>query len=98
MIGVGAEVRIHKYPGSYLQSAFVVHSGNNAGDILIDDSGAPCHGTHDGTRPYDLRPLPSGRKTITTGDRIKLKVECVGNMDAIFHNYTDETITLIDDS
>ena len=83
-------------PGSYLHSAFVVQSGNNENDVWIADSGASCHMTHDGTRMYNARPPPPGRETITIGDRRRIKVEYVGNMDVIFHGKSDQIITLID--
>ena len=83
-------------PGSYLHSAFVVQSGSNADDVWIADSGASCHMTHDRTRMYNARPPPPGRETITIGDRRRIKVEYVGNMDVIFHGKSDQRITLID--
>ena len=69
-------------PGSYLHSAFVVLSGSNEDDVWIADNGASCHMTHDGTRMYNARPPPPGRETITIGDRRRIKVEYIGNMDA----------------
>ena len=82
-------------PGSYLHSAFVVQSGSNENDVWIADSGASRHMTHDGTRIYNARPPPPGRETITIGDRRRIKVEYVGNMDVIFHGKSDQRITLI---
>ena len=73
-----------------------MQSGSYEGDIWIADSGASCHMTHDRTRLYTLRPSPPGRQVIPSGDLPKLKVECVGNIDVIFHDYTDERITSID--
>ena len=83
-------------PGSYLHSAFVVQSGSNEDDVWIADSGASCHMTHDRTRMYNARPPPPGRETITIGDRRRIKVEYIGNMDVIFHGKSDQRITLID--
>ena len=83
-------------PGSYLHSAFVVQSGSNEDDVWIADSGASCHMTHDRTRMYNARPPPPGRETITIGDRRRIKVEYIGNMDVIFHGKRDQRITLID--
>ena len=83
-------------PGSYLHSAFVVQSGSNEYDVWIADSGASCHMTHDRTRIYNMRPPPPGRETITIGDRRRVKVEYIGNMDVIFHGKTGQRITLID--
>ena len=82
-------------PGSYLHSAFVVQSGSNEDDVWIADSGASCHMTHDRIRIYNMRPLPLGRETNTIGDLRRIKVEYIGNMDAIFHGKTDQRITLI---
>ena len=67
-------------PGGYLYSAFVVQSGSNKGDVLIADSSASCHMTHDRTRLYALRPPPPGREAITIEDRRKLKIGCVGTL------------------
>ena len=83
-------------PGSYLHSAFVVQSGNNEDDVWIADSGASCQMTHDRTRMYNARPPPPGRETITIGDRRRIKVEYIGNMDVIFHGKSDQRIALID--
>ena len=83
-------------PGSYLHSAFVVQSGGNEDDVWIADSGASYHMTHDKTRMYNARPSPSGRETVTIGDRRRINVEYIGNMDVIFHVKSDQRITLID--
>ena len=83
-------------PGSYLHCAFVVQSGSNDDDVWIADSGASCHMTHDRTRMYNARPPPPGRETITIGDRRRIKVEYIGNIDVIFHGKSDQRITLID--
>ena len=83
-------------PGISLHSAFVVQSGSNDDDVWIADSGASCHMTHDRTRIYNVRPPPPGRETITIGDRRRIKVEYIGNMDVIFHGKTDQRIALID--
>ena len=83
-------------PGSYLHSAFVVQSGSNGDDVWIADSGASCYMTHDRPRMYNARPPPPGRETITIGDRRRIKVEYIGNMDVIFHGKSDQRITLID--
>ena len=83
-------------PGRYLQSAFVVQSGSNEDDVWIAESGASCHMTHNGTRMYNARPLPPGRETITIGDRRRIEVEYIGNMDVIFHGKSDQRIILID--
>ena len=80
-------------PGSYLHSAFVVQSGSNEDDVWITDSDASCHMTHEGTRMYNARPPPPGCETITIGDRRRIKVEYIGNMDVIFHGKSDQRIT-----
>ena len=71
-------------------------SGSNENYVWIADSGASCHMTHDGTRMYNARPPPPGRETITIGDRRRIKVDYVGNMDVIFHGKSDQRIILID--
>ena len=83
-------------PVSYLHSAFVVQSGSNEDGVWIADSGTSCHMTHDRTRMYNMRPPPPGRETITIGDRRRVSVEYIGNMDVIFHGKSDQRITLID--
>ena len=83
-------------PGSYLHSAFVVQSDSNEDDVWVVDSGALCHMTPDRTRMYNARPPPPGRKTITIGDRRRIKIEYIGNMDDIFHRKSGQRITLID--
>ena len=45
---------------------------------------------------YNARPPPPGRETTTIGDRRRISVEYVGNMDVIFHGKSDQRITLID--
>ena len=45
---------------------------------------------------YNTSPPPPGRGTITIGGRRRIKVEYIGNMDAIFHGKSDQRITLID--
>ena len=52
--------------------------------------------THDRTRIYNVGPPPPVRETITIGDRRKIKVEYIGDMDVIFHGKNDQRITLID--
>ena len=83
-------------PGSYLHIAFVRQSSSNEDAIWIADSGASCHMTHDRTRMYNARPPPPGREKITIGDRRRIKVEHIGNMDVIFHGKSDQRIILID--
>ncbi|CAM9869529.1 unnamed protein product, partial [Ascophyllum nodosum] len=83
-------------PGSYLHSAFVVKSGSNEDDVWIADSGAACHMTHDRTRMYNVSPPPPGRETVTIGDRRRISVEYIGNIDVIFHGKTAQRTTLID--
>ena len=73
-----------------------MQSGSNEDDVWIADSGASCHMTHDRTRIYNGRPPPAGCKTITIGDRRRIRVRHIGNMDVIFHGKTDQRITLID--
>ena len=45
---------------------------------------------------YNARPPPPGRETITIGDRRRIKVEYVGNMDVILNGRSDQRIPLID--
>ena len=45
---------------------------------------------------YNVRPPPPGRETITIGDRRRIQVEYIGNMDVIFHGKNDQRIILSD--
>ena len=45
---------------------------------------------------YNARPPPPGRETITIGDRRRIEVEYISNMDVIFYGKSDQRITLID--
>ena len=45
---------------------------------------------------YNARPPPPGGETIMIGDRRRLNVEHIGNMDVIFHGKSDQRIALID--
>ena len=45
---------------------------------------------------YNVRTHPPDRETITIGNRRRIKVEYIGNMDVIFHGKTNQRITLID--
>ena len=83
-------------PGSYLHSACLAHSGSSEDDVWLADNGASCHMTDDRTRMHNVRPPPPGRETITIGDRRRIKVEYIGNMDIIFLGKSDQRITLID--
>ena len=83
-------------PGSYLQSELIVQPGSSENDVWIADRGASCHMTHDRTRIYNVSTPPPGRKTIRIGERRKIKVEYIGNMDAVFHGKNYQSITLID--
>ena len=46
-------------------------------------------------RMYNARPPPPGRETITIGDRRRIKVEDIGNMDVIFHGKSDDMLRLV---
>ena len=71
-----------------------MQSGSNEDDVWIAVSGTSCNMTHDRIRTYNARPPPPGRETITIGDRRRIKVEYIGSMDVIFHEKTDQRITL----
>ncbi|CAM9143665.1 unnamed protein product, partial [Ascophyllum nodosum] len=71
-------------------------SQNSRSDVWIGDSGASCHMTNGAPKMYCVRsPLPDQRE-ITTSDGTRLRVECVGNIDVVFHGRSDESITLCD--
>ena len=51
---------------------------------------------HDRTRLYNVRPPSPGCETIMIGDRRKIEVDYIGNMDVIFHRKTDQMVKLVD--
>ena len=77
-------------------SAFAVQSHNSRSDFWIGDSGASCHMTNDACKMYCMRPPPSGQQEVITSDGTRVRVECVGNIDVVFHGRSDEKITLCD--
>ena len=77
-------------------SAFVSQSHNSRSEFWIGDSGASCHMTNDASKMYCMRPPHFHQKEVITSDGTRLKVECVGNIDVIFHRRSDEPITMID--
>lgn len=77
------EPRVRDRDVSYLHSAFTVQDDNSTDNVWIANSNASCHMYH-----ISL-PLP-GREEITIGDKRRLRVEYVGNTDAVFQGYRDE--------
>ena len=77
-------------------SAFAVQSHNSRSDFWIGDSGASCHMTNDACKMYCMRPPPSGQQEVITSDGTRVRVECVGNIDVVFHGRSDEKIILCD--
>ena len=77
-------------------SAFAVQSHNSRSDFWIGDSGASCHMTNDACKMYCMRPPPPGQQEVITSDGTRIRVECVGNIDVVFHGRSDEKITLCD--
>ncbi|CAM9755395.1 unnamed protein product [Ascophyllum nodosum] len=65
-------------------------------DFWIGDSGASCHMTNDASKMYCVRPPPLDQRGVITNDGTRLRVECIGNVDVIFHGRSEEQITLID--
>ena len=82
--------------GSHLHSAFIVQSGSKEYGVWIADSGVSCHIAHDRTILHNVRTPPPGCETIMIGDRRKIEVEYIGNMDVIFHGKTDQMVKLVD--
>ena len=77
-------------------SAFAAQSHNSRSGFWIGDSGPSCHRTNDASKMYCVRPpLPDQREEITS-DGTRLRVECVGNIDEVFHGRSEEKITLCD--
>ena len=77
-------------------SAFASQSHNSRSDFWIGDSGVSCHMTNDASKMYCMRPPHFDKKKVITSDSTRLKVECAGNIDVIFHGRSDESITMID--
>ena len=77
-------------------SAFVSQSQNSRSDFWIGDSGASCHMTNDASKMYCMRPPHFDQKEVIASDDTRLKGECVGNIDVIFHGRSDEPVTMID--
>ncbi|CAN0479223.1 unnamed protein product, partial [Ascophyllum nodosum] len=77
-------------------SAFATQTHNNRSDFWIGDSGASCHMTNDASKMYCVRPPPLDQRRVITSDGTRLRVECIGNIDVLFHGRSDEPITLID--
>ena len=77
-------------------SSFASQPHNSRSDFWIGDSGESCHMTNDASKMYCMRPPDFDKKKVITSDGTRLKVECVGNIDVIFHGRSDEPITMID--
>ena len=77
-------------------SAFAAKSHNSRSEFWIGYSAASCHMTNDACKMYCVRPPPFDQKEVIASDGTRLKVECVGNIDMIFHGRSDEPITLCD--
>ena len=77
-------------------SAFTSQSHKSRSDFRVGDSGASCHMTNDASKMYCMRPPHFDQKEVITSNGTRLKVECVGNIDVIFHGRSDEPITMID--
>ena len=52
--------------------------------------------TNDASKMYCVRRPPSDKREVITGDGTRLKVQCVGNIDVVFHGRSEEQITLCD--
>jgi len=52
--------------------------------------------THDCSKMYDIRPPPPGREAIVIGDGRRLRVECIGKIEMMFHGHTEVRHTLSD--
>ena len=57
--------------------------------MWVGDPGAACHMTNNAELMYDMRPPPSNRSRIVLGDGSSIKVECIGNIELLFHSYTE---------
>ena len=72
--------------------AFASQSHKSRSDFWIGDSGA----SNDASKMYCMRPPHFDQKEVITSNGTRLKVECVGNIDVIFHGRSDEPVTMID--
>ena len=81
---------------NYLPNEFTAQYKDSSSDVCIGDSGTTCHMTNDASKMYCVRSPHSGQREVTTSDGTRLRVECVGNIDVVFHGISDEPITLCD--
>ena len=84
------------FSNSYLPSAFVAYSQNSRRDVWIGDSGASCHMANDTSKMYCVRPPLPDQREVTTSDGTRLRVECIRSINVIFHEKSDEPMTLCD--
>ena len=81
------------YPPDHMLSSFFPNSPSGS-TVWIGDSASSVHGTDSGKFAYNKRrPLP-GEAFLLIGDGRKLKVECFGSLDVIFHCKDDVRVTL----
>ena len=83
------------FSNSYLPSSFATQSQNSRSEVWIDNSGASGHMTNGAFKMYCVRTLPDQRE-VTTSDGAGMRVECIGNIDVVFHGRSDEPIRLCD--
>ena len=75
-------------------SAFASQPHNSRSGFWIGDSGASCHMTNDASKMYCMRPPHFDQKEVITSDGTRLKVECISNIDVIFHERSDEPMPI----
>ncbi|CAN0374173.1 unnamed protein product, partial [Ascophyllum nodosum] len=50
--------------------------------------------TNEASKMYCVRPPLPDQREVPTSDEIRLRVECVGNLDVVFHGRSVESVTL----
>ena len=81
---------------NYMHGALAAQSKGSSSDVWIGNSDASCHMTNDASKMYCVRPPLSDQREVTTSDGTRLRVECVENINVVFHGRSDEPITLCD--
>ena len=81
------------YPPNHILSSIFPNSPSSS-TVWIGDSASCVHGTGSGKFVYNKRrPLP-GEAFLLIGDGRKLKVECFGSLDVVFHCKDGVRVTL----
>ena len=81
------------YPPDHMLSSFFPNSPPGS-TVWIGDSASSVHGADSGKFVYNKRRPLSAEAFLLIGDGIKLKVECFGSLDVVFHCKDGVRVTL----